>query len=901
MARKPLFGPTGNQIGYQNDDGTIEYNDAPATNTSSDWDVPEADIGAPAPVSTPSYGGTPSAGLSPDNVWRASIQQESGGRPGVRGQPTQYGTALGMTQMLPATAREMAGKIGVAWRPDLLTGTSAEAAAYQERLGRAYFDEGLNKYGGNVEKAVMYYHGGPNENLWGPKTRAHTNAVLTRASTGGAPVQGGADDIFGDPMANRPQQQAAGRNPMDADIDGDPTLEGNANRWQAESDQFNNNKLVVNSKTGRDATQAQADTYRRLQADGSLDMNAKPGSKELPLLATDDVNVPDAGQWYVGLDGQVRQVPGEVKKDQVLGFQAGIMKPLDNAAVALEWGINKAGDVVDGWTGGRLGSDNLADDISHAFGQPTARELQAQRKQILQDKAAEGVVPGKIGQFAGEVVGTLPLALVAPQGYAGAALTGAGAGALLTDKKDLGGITGDAALGAIGGAATHGVVNKVAGALAPRFSEAQRWMRDNAVDMTPGQAMGGFAKTVEDKLTSMPIIGDVITMGRKRGYETYNRAIADEVIAPLNKSIPTGTKPGYETYKVARNAVNSAYDDILPHVTVRPDAQFATDVQDIAASQMRTIAEPQAQQFMKIFQEKVVNQMDPKVGYMTGEQFKKADSELGRLAGSYMGDLDADKRALGYAVRDVQIALRDLMERGNPNQADAIRAANLAWAGFTRLRDAAARRGTKEGVFTPAQLDAAARKLDKSRGKGTYAQGDAMMQDVADYGREIMGDTYPDSGTAGRVLLNGLAGAGLFGANAGTGGALVGAASTPGGVLGLGALGAGAGLYTKPGASLIRGMMADRPQWAQDVGNALRKSLNEGIDIPLSNLNSNLPDLTARNISGLLGGAFSEQQTRQDPAAPAPIEIDINASTHPDVIRWRRQHGLPDLPGGRRK
>lgn len=81
--------------------------------------------------------------------------------------------------MLPETAREMAGKLGLSWRPDLLTSTTAEGSAYQERLGRAYFEEGLRKTG-SVRNALQYYHGGPNPKMWGPKTRAYATNVLGR-------------------------------------------------------------------------------------------------------------------------------------------------------------------------------------------------------------------------------------------------------------------------------------------------------------------------------------------------------------------------------------------------------------------------------------------------------------------------------------------------------------------------------------------------------------------------------------------------------------------------------------------------------------------------------------------------------------------------------------------------
>lgn len=121
-----------------------------------------------------------------DAVWNSIVQQESGGRPGVRGQPTPYGTALGMTQMLPATAKAMAAKLGVPYREELLTGTSPEAAQYQLKLGRAYFDEGLAKSGGDLRAAAMYYHGGPDTRIHGVKTNAYADQVLARAGLGGS-------------------------------------------------------------------------------------------------------------------------------------------------------------------------------------------------------------------------------------------------------------------------------------------------------------------------------------------------------------------------------------------------------------------------------------------------------------------------------------------------------------------------------------------------------------------------------------------------------------------------------------------------------------------------------------------------------------------------------------------
>lgn len=87
--------------------------------------------------------------------------------------------ALGSTQMLPATAREMANKLGLPFRPDLLQSNDKTALQYQQALGQAYLKEGLERTG-NMRDALRYYHGGPDRAQWGPKTNAYVDQVLGR-------------------------------------------------------------------------------------------------------------------------------------------------------------------------------------------------------------------------------------------------------------------------------------------------------------------------------------------------------------------------------------------------------------------------------------------------------------------------------------------------------------------------------------------------------------------------------------------------------------------------------------------------------------------------------------------------------------------------------------------------
>lgn len=109
----------------------------------------------------------------------ALIEQESGGRGNAVGPKTKYGQALGSTQMLPETAKAMANKLKLPFRPDLLKSNAPEALRYQRALGEAYLQEGLEKTG-NVRDALRYYHGGPDRSIWGPKTNSYADAVLSR-------------------------------------------------------------------------------------------------------------------------------------------------------------------------------------------------------------------------------------------------------------------------------------------------------------------------------------------------------------------------------------------------------------------------------------------------------------------------------------------------------------------------------------------------------------------------------------------------------------------------------------------------------------------------------------------------------------------------------------------------
>lgn len=122
---------------------------------------------------------SPSGGFSVSKVLDALTAQESHGDGKAVGPMTKYGRAYGSTQLQSGTAKQMAGKLGLAFRPDMLLSTDPAALKYQRTLAEAYLREGLDQTG-NLTDALHYYHGGPDRSLWGPKTRAYANSILSR-------------------------------------------------------------------------------------------------------------------------------------------------------------------------------------------------------------------------------------------------------------------------------------------------------------------------------------------------------------------------------------------------------------------------------------------------------------------------------------------------------------------------------------------------------------------------------------------------------------------------------------------------------------------------------------------------------------------------------------------------
>lgn len=122
-------------------------------------------------------------GIDFDKFRRAIIAQESGGDYGVTN--AEGSGAMGAYQFMPDTARALAKRLGLPYRPDLMVGSkgrSAEGKAYQDQLGEAQLKDAIAFGKGDVGRAGIYHFAGPNEGGWKAKTRDYEKDILRRYS-----------------------------------------------------------------------------------------------------------------------------------------------------------------------------------------------------------------------------------------------------------------------------------------------------------------------------------------------------------------------------------------------------------------------------------------------------------------------------------------------------------------------------------------------------------------------------------------------------------------------------------------------------------------------------------------------------------------------------------------------
>jgi hypothetical protein len=316
------------------------------------------------------------------------------------------------------------------------------------------------------------------------------------------------------------------------------------------------------------------------------------------------------------------------------------------------------------------------------------------------------------------------------------------------------------AAGTVGGAVAPIVAAPLRGFRNPQASQ----LMDEGITPTPGQIAGGTLRTLEERATSIPVLGDAIAASRRKALDEFNRATLNKVLAPIGQKLDDATEIGQPAIAEAATKIGKAYDDLLPKLKLTVDQKLGTDLTN-AARHATLMTDDMQRRFLKVVQDEVQRRTGGG-NTLTGEQYKEVVSAIGQRGRDYLGSSVASERELGKALMEVQGAFKSWLYRSNPDHAAELRAIDRAYAMLSRTERAGGSLGAAgaetSGRFTPFQLLSATKAEDPSLKHKAFSKGTALMQDWAQAGTKTLGSRYPDSGTAGRAML-GLAGMGALG------------------------------------------------------------------------------------------------------------------------------------------
>lgn len=402
-------------------------------------------------------------------------------------------------------------------------------------------------------------------------------------------------------------------------------------------------------------------------------------------------------------------------------------------------------------------------------------------------------------------------------GAASAAMQPVNDGPFWAEKAD------QLAFGGMGGAAAAPIAGAIARVVQPRTTDAAKRLMAEGVQLTPGQVSGRGISGFEQKMTSVPLVGDMVRSRQVDAVKSFNKAVANRALANIGEKVPDNVPAGREMVDYVRKTLGNAYDDLLPGMVVKADAQLADDVAS-AVDDFARVYPQHKDQLIRYLQE--VNRFPG--NEMPGDLLKPTQTQIREWARSLAGSQGVADRDMGKALSKVDKALREAVRRSAPaGKEGALDAIDRGWAQSETIKNAAGRVGSADGVFSAEAFRSAVRAGDPSRGKSAFATGNAPMSQLADDAVDVLGKHVPDSGTPGRAMAALLA--------------LTGGGFAVDPLLGT-AVGAGSLMYTDAGRRALVAALAKRPEGAQALAQTIRQSVPaKAALLPAALLGNSLP------------------------------------------------------------
>jgi len=372
-----------------------------------------------------------------------------------------------------------------------------------------------------------------------------------------------------------------------------------------------------------------------------------------------------------------------------------------------------------------------------------------------------------------------------------------------------------AGVGSAGGQAIGSTLGRAIGGL--DLSKAAEGLAARGVPLTAGRRLGDFASRVEDKMASLPVVGDMVRRRSLDSMEGFNRAAFDEAGQPIDYKPSAIGDVGIEEFQ---NKVSEAYDNATAGSQVGFDAQFMNEFAQVGEIGQRLPSDLR-RSLGEVLEARVQPLTD--AGTMSGKDYQQAMRAMKATRANPPQRFQGFEQDYRDAVSGAMGALEGAMRRGGGDNVIAgLDAANAANKGLKTLQSAVerARNGTRSGevgIFAPSQLSDAVAMSERKYGANA-------LKGLAQDGQRVLPSTVPNSGTADRLAQMALPGAGAAALGGGVGfysGGVEGAQTGTGTALALGALLALGG--TKAGQKTLAAAINERPNALRQLGVGTRK------------------------------------------------------------------------------
>lgn len=471
---------------------------------------------------------------------------------------------------------------------------------------------------------------------------------------------------------------------------------------------------------------------------------------DLSKLSTKDLEYLKAGR----LDKVSTAGLEEIAKQQ--GTPA-IPSPSVMAPVPYSTGAETARSAAQGLTFGfadELEAALRSGRISGAEYEKIRDQLRAQQAQFAQEQ------PMRAGgtEFAASMAA--PAAIAAKPITRGAGiltdvLLGGGMGAATGAGKATEDVTGGAVTGGLMGGAGTAAVSGLGRLMAPMVRPEAAALREQGIPLTPGSAFGGRIQQVEQAAESLPLVGGIVSGARQRQFEKFNEAAYNKVLSNLDPKlkVPQGLA-GRDAYMFVEKSIRDKYNDVVPDLAVKftPKVQSGFDAikNRYAKGNLSEADRNQFQNYVNALESDF--RASGVVGGVKAQAIKQDLADMARTYGAGTGST----KILGDAFKELEGFYMNTLRNQNPKYAADLKKVDSAYRDFVRVQTAMAKTRGEEGIFTPAQLEAAVRQSDVSKRKAAFARGGAPMQELSGRATSILGQKVPDSGTATRGMTGAL-------------------------------------------------------------------------------------------------------------------------------------------------